>query len=69
MFAIVLLINWSLINLIGRSDGGSGREKDVKVLPGQPFENSARIGNSLQHDDLKSMFLILTVLQIYISTV
>lgn len=56
-------------NLIGRSDGDSGREGDVKVLPGQPFENPARIGNSVPPDDLKSMFLILTVLQICISTI
>lgn len=49
MFAIVILINWNLINLIGKADGDNGGEEDAKISPSQPFVNSAiLISNSVQ---------------------
>lgn len=37
MFAIVILINWNLINLIGKADGDNGGEEDAKISPKPAF--------------------------------
>lgn len=59
MFAIAILINWNLINLIGEADGDHGGEEDAKVPPSQPVAYSARIRNSVHLSDLRFMVFIL----------
>lgn len=70
MFAIAILINWNLINLIGEADGDNDGGQDAKVPPRQPVAYSARISNSVHLSDLRFMvFILMALQQIDISTV